>query len=248
MRSHLHAHIMHTFNERLKEFVESARMCKITIIQVIYFQCFYYQFYQMRVIASQTCQIIPPPYFSKNWRLSKNTNSVNRDQKQFNFSKIIGAFWKQIVYLESAKIGDSSGILFISIYIYIKIKKSNIFFFLYFLSITIIFNFLFLRIKCSCIPIHRHQIFWEQKSFNGMREDLKITANYFWTDFSYYSISRNFSVVFDHHLLPVFSFWVFDFHERNSSINKKFYGEIFKIKIKINFVKCCHGRKRRPSI
>ena len=124
----------------------------------------------------------PPPYISKKWRWSKCTNSVNRDQKQFIFSKTIGVFGKQIVYLKSAKIRDSSGILFISIYI--KIKKSNIFFFLYFLSITIIFNFLFLRIKCSCIPIHRHQIFWEQKSFNGMREDLKITANYFWTDFS----------------------------------------------------------------
>ena len=90
---------------------------------------------------------------------------------------------KQIIYLKSAKIGDSNGALFI--HKYIKLKQFKIFFFHYILSITIIFCFFLVRIKCSCIPTHRHQNFYKQYIFKGMREDPKIRRYGFWTDYNF---------------------------------------------------------------
>ena len=71
-----------------------------------------------------------------------NKSEIHQLQKL----KTRGVLGKQIIYLKSAKVGDSSGILFT--FINIKIKKSKIFFFLYFFPILMIFKNSLIKIFC----------------------------------------------------------------------------------------------------
>ena len=99
--------------------------------------------------------MVIPPYIWIILTWAKNTKSVSCVQKQLIFLKTRGVLGKQIIYLKSAKVGDSSGILFT--FINIKIKKSKIFFFLYFFPILMIFKNSLIKIFCFWIPIYRYK-------------------------------------------------------------------------------------------
>ena len=86
---------------------------------------------------------------------------------------------KEIIYLRSANIGDSSDIhLIVKIII---IKKWNIFIALYFLSISVLSKSKISKIMRSYISIERNTICWGQIITGGVRVDRKSTANYLWT-------------------------------------------------------------------
>ena len=126
--------------------------------------------------------VVIPPYIFIILIWAKKTNSVNCVQKQLIFLKTREVLEKQIIYLKSAKMGDSSGILFT--FIDIKIKKLNIFFFLYFFPILMIFKNSLIKIFYSRIPISRYQICYGLAKRKEMRAIPKLGVIYLRIDFS----------------------------------------------------------------
>ena len=123
-----------------------------------------------------------PPYICKILRWTKSTNSVRWVQKQFIFPKTSGALRKQIAYLRSAKVGDSTDIYFNTKNI--KLPKLKIFFFNFLLHFSVFWKNNLIKMKCSPTTLKCRKKQQNQVKIYEIIDKSEITAKYLWIDYS----------------------------------------------------------------